>query len=88
MKTILFWLIVIVLGAAILFYFKPELFDRVRDLTGSASSSTTVYKWQDDKGVWHVTDAPPPNGVKYQEQQYLHGANVLPTPDGAKSEQH
>lgn len=89
MKTILIWLILIVLGAAVLFYFKPELFERVRDLSGTAPTSSTVYKWQDDQGVWHVTDTPPPAGVRYQEQQYLHDTNVLPKPDAAgESERH
>lgn len=80
MKTVLFWLIVIVLGVAVLFYFKPELFERARELAGDAKTSTTVYKWQDEKGVWHVTDTPPPAGTRYQEQQYLHDTNVLPKP--------
>ena len=86
MKTILFWLILIVLGAAVLFYFKPELFEHVREFAGGSSdTSSTVYKWQDEKGVWHVTDTPPPEGTRYQEQQYLHDTNVLPKP-GTESE--
>lgn len=86
MKTILIWLLLLVLGAGALFYFKPELFDRVRDFAGATPTSTTVYKWQDEQGVWHVTDTPPPAGTRYQEQQYLHDSNVLPKP-GAESEQ-
>ena len=85
MKTLLFWLFVIVLGAAVLFYFKPELFDRARQLSGVTDNSSTVYKWQDEKGVWHVTDTPPPEGTRYQKQEYLHDTNVLPKP-GAESE--
>lgn len=86
MKTLLFWLIVIVLGIAVLFYFKPELFERAREFAGGADTSSTVYKWQDEKGVWHVTDTPPPPGTRYEEQEYLHDTNVLPKP-GAEKQQ-
>lgn len=80
MKTVLWWLVVIVLVAAAVFYFKPEWFEQARQLTGTADTSTTVYKWQDQNGVWHVTDTPPPPGTRYQEQQYLHDTNVMPKP--------
>jgi len=80
MKTLLLWLIVIALGAAVVLYFNPGLVDRLRGLVPGQDSATTVYKWRDEQGVWHVTDEPPPPGTEYETQEYLPDTNVLPAP--------
>lgn len=78
MKKLVFFLIAVVVLVAVAAYFDPGLIRWVREQTGTAPQSTTVYKWQDDGGEWHITTEPPPPGTEYQEQEYLHGTNVLP----------
>ncbi len=40
--------------------------------------ATTLYKWQDQQGHWHVGDTPP-EGLPYEITEYRHDANVLPS---------
>jgi hypothetical protein len=47
----------------------------VRDTLGT----TRVYKWRDDKGVWQITDEPPPEGTKFEKLEYVNDANVVPS---------
>ena len=78
MKKLILWLLAIIIALGVVGYFNPGLVSWVRQQTGTAPQKTTVYKWQDEKGEWHVTDEPPPPGTKYQKQEYLHDTNVLP----------
>lgn len=41
---------------------------------------TVVYKWRDRSGAWHITDAPPAEGISYERLEYHRDANVLPLP--------
>ena len=77
MKTFFQFLILLLIGLGVTAWLNPELVTWVRNKTGTESKSV-VYKWQDKEGNWHVTDKPPPSGVTYQEQEYLHDVNVLP----------
>jgi hypothetical protein len=47
-------------------------------------ATTTLYKWQNSKGEWVVSDAPPAGDVPYQEMQYRSDVNVMPLPDKLK----
>ncbi len=44
----------------------------------SKAPATTLYKWQDQQGRWHVGDTPP-EGLPYEAAEYRHDANVLPS---------
>ena len=41
---------------------------------------TVVYRWRDASGGWHITDAPPAQGIAYERLEYHRDANVLPLP--------
>jgi len=82
MKTLLIIIILAAAGLGVAVYLNPGLLDMVRDHTVDRSS--TVYKWQDKNGTWHVTSAPPPAGTPYTQQQYLNDTNVLPPPQEKK----
>jgi hypothetical protein len=41
---------------------------------------TVVYKWRDRAGAWHITDAPPIEGVAFERLEYHRDTNVLPLP--------
>ena len=81
----LLWVValLLVLGAAV-GYFKlhPEDIPQwaARTSLGRDLQTTTVYKWQDATGAWHVGDAPPPPGIDFQSQTYTRDSNVLPLP--------
>jgi hypothetical protein len=79
------WLIVILLGAggaAVYFQQNPEQLPdwAARSELGRDLQTTTVYKWQDSSGAWHISDQKPDNSVDYREEKYSRDANVLPLP--------
>lgn len=48
--------------------------------------TTTVYKWQDSSGEWHITSTPPPDGASVEAKTYVHDANVVPAVKAKKAE--
>jgi hypothetical protein len=71
------------LGAAALYYSThPEALPEwaARTPVGRDLQTTTVYKWQDPQGGWHITDEPPPEGTSYETQRWSRDTNVLPPP--------
>ena len=69
-------------GTAAYFYLHPESLPEWATQTsiGRELQTTTVYKWQDASGSWHVSDQPPPAGIEYQTEGYARDTNVLPLP--------
>lgn len=79
------WVVVLLLvlgGIAGYFKLHPEDIPQwaARTSLGRDLQTTTVYKWQDVSGAWHVGDAPPPPGIDYEAQTYTRDSNVLPLP--------
>lgn len=53
----------------------------VRDMAPALFvTRTTLYRWQDEEGAWHVSDTPPA-GRDYEEIEYRSDANTVP-PEG------
>ena len=59
MKNILLLLIIVLIALGVVAYLNPGFVSWVKETTGTASTSTKVYKWQDEDGKWHVTNEPP-----------------------------
>jgi hypothetical protein len=78
MKKLVIFIFLILIAIALLAYFDPEFRSLVKEFTGSTQTASKVYKWKDKDGNWQITDAPPPAGVEYTEQEYLHDTNVMP----------
>ena len=78
----LFLLLVAVAGTAGYFYLHPESLPKwvAETAVGRELQTTTVYKWPDSSGAWHVSDQPPPAGVEYKTDEYSRDTNVLPLP--------
>ncbi len=80
----LLWvLLAVALVGGIYLYQNPDLRDRVEDLSSEAGLSkktTHVYKWQNDRGEWQITDQLPPEGADYEILDYREDVNVLPLP--------
>ena len=78
----LFALLVSLVSMMAYFYLYPESLPKWAAKTpiGQQLQTTTVYKWQDESGRWHVSDQPPPAGTKYQVEDYGRDINILPLP--------
>jgi len=72
----------VVAALATYFYLHPEALPQwaTRTSLGQSLQTTTVYRWQDESGQWHVSDQPPPAGTEYREEEYHRDVNVLPLP--------
>jgi len=84
MKNFLLFLILIIIIAGAVYWFSPDIqkqVDGLLDDSGLRSHSTTVYKWQDDKGVWQYSQTPPADGIKYEAVEARTDVNVLPLPE-------
>jgi hypothetical protein len=76
-------LLAIALIAGIYLYQNPELGEQLEDLSSKAGLSkktTHVYKWQNSRGEWQLTDQLPPEVVEYEILDYREDVNVLPLP--------
>ena len=74
---------VLVLAAAATFVYHnplsaPQWMQKAQVLPRPAP--TVVYKWRDQSGAWHITDAPPAEGIAFERLEYHRDANVLPLP--------
>ena len=81
----LLWVIVLLLAigaGGVYFYLNPESLPKWASRTsiGQDLQTTTVYKWQDASGDWHISDQPPPAGTEYKVEGYTRDTNVLPLP--------
>ena len=79
------WLAVVLAGlggGALYFQQNPEQLPdwAARSEFGRDLQTTTVYRWQDSSGAWHISDRKPGEGVDYREERYSRDANVLPLP--------
>ena len=82
-KARIIWIILLLAALAITggyFYLYPEHLPAWATKTsiGRDMQTTTVYKWQDPAGGWHVSDQPPPAGTKYEVEKYTRDTNVMP----------
>lgn len=80
---VLWVLLAVALIGGIYFYQNPDFRDRIEDLSSEAGLSkktARVYKWQNDRGEWQITDQLPPEGTDYEILNYREDLNVLPLP--------
>jgi len=47
-------------------------------------NKSTLYKWQNSKGEWQVTDKPPSKGVTFTTVNSQEQVNVMPSPSSKK----
>jgi len=88
MKNVLLLLLMLGIVAALVLWWSPDLRKDANDLlrdTGLKSTSATLYKWQDNQGVWQYTQDLPPEGVPYEEVEARSDVNVLPLPEQLKN---
>ena len=82
-KSRLLWITAALIAIGVIggyFYLHPESLPdwATKTSIGRELQTTTVYKWQDESGNWHVTDQPPPADIDYQVERYDRDTNVMP----------
>lgn len=81
MKTVLLLAALLALGLGGYLYLNPDVANHwLLGERSNAPTTTRVYKWQDARGNWQITDQPPPEGIPFETRDYHHDVNVLPLP--------
>ena len=81
----LIWMLALAVAvgaAAAYFHQHPEELPEwaAKSPLGRDLQTTTVYKWQDASGRWHISDSKPEGDVEFQQDRYARDTNVLPLP--------
>ncbi len=78
------WLLaILIVGAGIWFYTRPDSAAGLKallPLTASSTRTDRLYKWRNGRGEWQITDTLPPAGTRYETLDYREDLNVLPVP--------
>ncbi len=86
-RTMIVSLLTALTGTGAYWFYRPQAApDIVRDFlidvpllpAAVKVPTTTLYKWQDQQGHWHVGDTPPED-LSYELTEYRHDVNVLPS---------
>lgn len=72
--------VALLLAAAYLLF--PSARQKVPGLPAKPAEKTVYYKWQDDKGVWNLSDQPP-QGVEAQQGVVNPNTNIIQSPSVA-----
>ena len=62
---------------------RTKLMGKVHQVAPELNQST-LYKWQNDKGEWQITDKPPTKGVAFTTITSQDQINVMPSPSSQK----
>ena len=83
MKPKYFVLITLLAVAAFYLYqdksLQQKLVGKVHQVAPELNRST-LYKWQNNKGEWQITDKPPAKGITFTTVNSQDQINVMPSP--------
>ena len=83
MQAKYFILLTVVTTASLYIYqddgLKDKLLSKAHQVAPELNSST-LYKWQNSKGEWQISDKPPSKGIKYTIISSQDQINVMPSP--------
>lgn len=83
-----YFILLAILATAALYIYQDEALQK--KLMGKAHqvvpelNSSTLYKWQNSKGEWQVTDKPPAKGISYTTVTTQDQINVISDPSKQK----
>ena len=87
MKLKYFILLCIVTTAALYIYqddaLQTKLMGKIHQVAPEMNQST-LYKWQNSKGEWQISDKPPRKGITFTTVTSQDQVNVMPGPSGKK----
>lgn len=77
-----------IIGAASFYLYqdgslRKKLLGKVHQVAPELNQST-LYKWQNTKGEWQITDKPPLKGVPFKTISSQDQINVMPSPSKNK----
>lgn len=82
MKLKYFIFLSIIVTAALYIYLdealQQKLLGKVHQVAPELNSST-LYKWQNNKGEWQITDKPPQKGIAFTTITSQDQVNVMPS---------
>lgn len=62
---------------------QTKLMGKVHQVAPELNQST-LYKWQNNKGEWQITDKPPGKGISFTTISSQDQTNVIPSPSEKK----
>lgn len=79
-----------IIGLAAFYIYQDEslqmkLMGKVHEIAPELNQST-LYKWQNSKGEWQITDKPPAKGITFTTINSQDQINVMPSPSTKKKE--
>lgn len=83
------YIILLIIIAAASYYvyqdksLQSQLLGKVHQVAPELNQST-LYKWQNQKGEWQITDKPPASGISFTTITTQDQINVVPAPSGQK----
>ena len=83
------YFVILTVLAAFIYYisqdeaFRTKLMGKVHQVAPELNQST-LYKWQNTKGEWQITDKPPIKGVPFKTISSQDQINVMPSPSKNK----
>ena len=87
MRTRYFILLVVVVTTALYVYqdetLQKKLLGKVHQVAPELNNST-LYKWQNNKGEWQISDKPPHKGVTFTTITSQDQVNVMPSSPNKK----
>ena len=87
METKYFILLTVVTTTALYIYqdeeLQQKLLGKVHQVAPELNEST-LYKWQNSKGEWQITDKPPSKGISFTTITSQDQINVMPSPSSKK----
>lgn len=83
-----YFILLSILATAILYIYQDEalqkrLMGKVHQVAPELNKST-LYKWQNSKGQWQVTDKPPGKGITFTTITSQDQINIIPSPTSKK----
>ena len=77
-----------IIGLAAFYIYQDEslqmkLMGKVHEVAPELNQST-LYKWQNSKGEWQITDKPPSKGISFTTITSQDQVNVMPTLSSTK----
>ena len=74
-------LIIVLSGAGAYLYLNPDVWQKWVKGTPlePASTTTQLYKWQDEHGQWQISDQPPTGETSYENLEYSSDTNIVPS---------
>ncbi|MCK4742406.1 MAG: hypothetical protein KAT25_01160 [Sulfuriflexus sp.] len=81
MKGFMALVFLIIVAGAAGYFFNPDIKNMIDEQlfynTGMKNHESIGYKWQNEDGVWQLTQTPPAEGIEYEKVKVRDDWNVM-----------